>query len=197
MEYPDNSNKKVIIPWETGIIASWYRANEYVNCTIIPEKQPPIGVAPGTIKYSRPEEAVVLHLVEENTEQNWKIFFQEFYAIRIIPEDLAWNQEILPNLPENKNRGFFKILNSSWIKDSENKHSIKLSGYTHFVVSTYDWLIEIIAKEPKIEKVDKLGYSPGHGRIKILEKDVYQGPPPPGKNLFSKILRAKLKSRET
>jgi hypothetical protein len=187
---------QIVTSWETGIIASWYRANEFIGYTLNGKHFNKNQSVSDTIISNSLKKELSIHIVEESTEQNWDILFNNYYVLRITPEDVAWTKDILPNIPESNNQGFFKIINSTWINTLEKEKLIDLKGYEHYAISTYDWFIEIIAKGSEIRKTKIIGYPMKHERGTISDEMVFKGSSPKGDSIFSKIIRAKLKSRK-
>lgn len=162
---------QVVVPWNTGITANWYRANQLVSFAF-----PPLS----------------FQVVEENTEQNWKLTFKVWQSFRVTTEECAW-RSMLSMLPDSG--GFFEILESEWLLElgRNDLHFLKTSR--HFVVCSYDEIIEVAAWDCAIEKLNQNGYPEGQGRIQIDPSEVYQGTAPDGDNPLSKMLRMKLASR--
>jgi hypothetical protein len=165
-----------IVHWDTGIKAKWYRANELIE---ISEEDP-----------------VLVHLVEEDTEQHFKIYFEDWRVVKTIPEETSWGGDFMPDIPEDGNQGFFKVTNSNLIKKLEKQHSVSLDGYKHYVICTYDDLIEIVAKGAWVDKLEEVGYPEGHGRIQLDVDESDKASPPKGNDVLSKMMRARMKSFE-
>ncbi len=162
-----------IVPWDTGIQAQWYRANELISLSFPP---------------------VTVELVEEDTEQHWRLTFETSQAHRVTTEECIWPFGIT-NLPED-GCGFFEVLDSVWI-DSLGKGRVSfLDRSRHFIICCYDEIIEVVAYRCRIDKLDRVGYPEGHGRIELDPDEVYQGPPPQGDDPLSKLLRLRLASRD-
>jgi hypothetical protein len=161
-----------IVAWDTGIRARWYRANDLIGFS-----GPPL----------------TIDLVEEETEQNWRLLFEGTQACRITAEECHWPFGIR-NLPEQG--GFFEVLDSEWSRSLGKGEILFLEKSRHFIICCYDDIIEVVAWECQISKLDRTGYPDGHGRIRIDPSQVYQGPPPEGEDALSKLLRMRLASRE-
>ncbi len=164
-----------VVPWQTGIEARWYRANDLVE----------LRFAGG---------ALVADLVEEDTEQNWRLVFAPHQAHRVTTEECRWPIGIAA-LPERG--GFFEVLDSDWIRALGKGRVHFLEAARHFIVCCYDDIIEGVAPECRITKLDRVGYPAGQGRIELDPADVYHGPPPEGDDPVSKLLRLRLASRRT
>ena len=161
-----------IVPWETGIVARWYRANAFIRMT-----DSPFGI----------------ELVEEDTEQNWRLEFDSVQADRRTAEDEPWPFGIM-NLPEEPG-GFFEVLDSDWICELEQGRSEPLHEYRHFIVFEYDEIFEVVARACRVIKLDAVGYPDGNYRIQLDPSQVYQDSPPAGNDPLSKLLRLRLASR--
>lgn len=70
----------------------------------------------------------------------------------------------------------------------------KIGQITHN--SCYDEIIEVVAHDYEVTKLNSVGYPAGHGRIDLDPGLVYEGPPPQGDDELSKLLRLRLASRE-
>ncbi len=124
-----------VIVWDLGIRANWYRANTLVTISVTPSA------------------TVVVHLIEEETEQHWELSFSPYQAVRITTEECIWPARILDGTPQKG--GFFEVLDSDWI-DFLGKGSIHfLEKSRHFIVSTYDEAIEVIAWDYSVKKLGK------------------------------------------
>ena len=160
---------QAVVPWETGITAGWYRANQLIGLAFSP---------------------LSLQVVEEHTEQNWKLTFKVWQGFRMTTEECAWGV-ILSILPDEG--GFFEILESDWLRELGRDHHHFLKTSRHFVICSYDEIIEVAAWDCVIEKLDHLGYPEGQARIQIDPSEVYTAPD--DDDPFSKMLRMKLASR--
>src|SRR5947199_8133248 len=80
-----------IVPLDTGITARWYRANELIGLSYPP---------------------LTIDLVEEETEQNWRLTFGCWQAYRVTSEE-CYRAFDIRELPQRG--GFFEVLDSEWI----------------------------------------------------------------------------------
>jgi hypothetical protein len=163
-----------VVPWQTGIVARWYRANELLSLAF-------------------GEGGLVIDLVEEGTEQNWRLVFAPHQAHRVTTEECRWPIGI-ENLPERG--GFFEVLDSDWVRALGKGQVRFLDAARHFVVCCYDDIVEVVAHDCRITKLDRVGYPAGQDRIELDPADVFQGPPPAGDDPASKLLRLRLASRD-
>jgi len=124
-----------IVPWETDIRARWYRANELIR-----QSFPPL----------------TIDLVEEDTIQQWRITFERWQAQRVTTEECVWPFGV-DNLPE-EDGGFFEVLDSGWICALGKEQVRFLTPSRHFIVCCYDVIIEIIAHDYQITKLEGMGY---------------------------------------
>jgi hypothetical protein len=167
------SSRQRIVAWDAGIRARWYRANELIGLSYPP---------------------LTIDLVEEVTEQNWRLVFETTQAYRVTTEECPWPFGIT-NLPE-QGGGFFEVLDSEWIQALGKGEIRFLERSRHFIVCCYDDIVEAVAWGCRISKLDRIGYPDGHERIRIDPSRVYQGPPPQGEDAQSKLLRLRLASRD-
>ena len=128
-----------LVPWDTGIIADWYRANTLVSLEV-----PSAG-------------KVLIKLVEEHTEQHWELAFHPYQAIRITTEECVLTVGTLSGAPQKG--GFFEALDSDWIRALGKGKIAFLEKSRHFIISTYDDVIEIIAWNCSVRKLETRGYS--------------------------------------
>jgi hypothetical protein len=162
-----------IIPWNIGITARWYRANELLSMTFPP---------------------LTIDLVEEDTMQQWRITFTSWQAHRVTTEECTWPFGIM-NLPEDGG-GFFEVLDSEWIQALGKQRVHFLAQSRHFIVCCYDEIIEVIAHGYELTKLDRVGYPQDRGRIQLDPERVYGGSLPQGDDELSKLLRLRLASRD-
>ncbi len=120
-----------IVPWKTDIQARWYRANELICLSFPP---------------------LTIDLVEEDTSQQWRITFKSWQAQRVTTEECVWpfGEE---NLPE-EGGGFFEVLDSEWICALGKGQVHFLAPSRHFVVCCYDEIIEVVAHDYEITKLE-------------------------------------------
>lgn len=162
-----------IVPWDTGIKARWYRANQLISLFC-----PPLTV----------------DLVEEGTEQNWRLVFHPWQAHRLTTEECYWPFGIT-NLPE-EGGGFFEVLGSEWIESLGKGHVHFLEQSRHFIVCCYDEIVEVVAHGCTVIRLDRVGYPEGENRIQLDPSLVYSGPPPQGDDPLAKLIRLRLHSRD-
>jgi hypothetical protein len=127
-----------LVSWDPGITAKWYRANSLINLQV---------PSPGKVTIS---------LVEEHTEQHWELTFHPYQAIRVTTEECIWNVGTLSGAPQKG--GFFEALDSDWIKALGKGKIHFLEKSRHFIVSTYDDVIEIVAWDCSVTKLESRGY---------------------------------------
>lgn len=124
------------VPWETPIKAGSSRSTELKE-----------------FKFDR--HALILKLIEEDTEKNWNLSFESFQALRITTEECS--VKIISRLPDNG--GFFKSSESPWLKNLGKNEIHFLSDAYHFVICCYDEIIEVVAgaNSPKFIKMNNSG----------------------------------------
>lgn len=113
-----------VIPWGVPIRAGSARSNNLKS-----------------LHFDR--DGLVLTVLEEETEQAWKITFTSVQAFRVITEECP--APILENIPAAG--GFFEVKDSSWIQELGKGDIPFLDQSRHFVVSCYDEVVEVVAWE--------------------------------------------------
>ena len=162
-----------IVPWETGITAGWYRANELIDMRHHP---------------------LAITLIEEHTEQHWQLTFETIQAFRWTTEEAIWPLplELFPD-----RGGFFEVEDSDWIAALGNGQVHFLDRSRHFVICCYDDIIEVVAWTYAVTKIPETGYPEGEGRIILDPNMVYDGPAPTGNDPVAKKMRMRLASRDS
>jgi hypothetical protein len=92
-------------------------------------------------KFKFDRNALVLELIEEETEKVWNLSFDSLQAFKTTTEECS--AEILEELPVGS--GFFKSSESAWLNSLGKGDVAFLNDACHFIICCYDEVIEIIA----------------------------------------------------
>jgi hypothetical protein len=87
-------------------------------------------------------------LLEEDTETKWEFLFRNVQAFRRTTQECA--RFVVK--AEGVNRPFMKVENSDWIKNLGASQISFLDKSQHFVIFSYDDLIEVVAWDCVVEK---------------------------------------------
>jgi hypothetical protein len=128
-----------IVTWSVPIRASWCRATELVSLH-----------HEGT--------GMVLALIEEGTENRWRLSFGTVQAARFTTEECA--ASLLGSLPSRG--GFFEVKDSPWLKELGQGSIGFLEKAQHFIICCYDEVVEVVATDPRFA-LESSENAPGTG----------------------------------
>ena len=107
-----------VVAWDVPVQASWSRASELAGLTLAGSK-------------------LILELVEEHTNNKWRLTFDDLQAFRFTSEECAGR--VLSKL--NAPGGFFEVRNSTWLQELKGTGGAFLTDARHFIVCCYDEVI--------------------------------------------------------
>jgi hypothetical protein len=95
------------------------------------------------IKLELGADGLRLLLSEDETDQLWRVVFEDFQAVRVTSEESSGIRQELPT-----DGGFFEVQESPWILELGRINASLVSFARHFVICCYDETIEIIGSGP-------------------------------------------------
>jgi len=117
-----------ISTWAVPIRSRWYRSTELRE-----------------LRFGRG--GVILRIIEEDTEREWTVQFNNVQAFRITTEECAIR--IIEQLPQCG--GFFEVQDSPWLSELGRQEVSFLDRSKHYVVACYDEIVEVVAWDALIE----------------------------------------------